>query len=79
MNAPSFQEVERARETFLNLQRRYWLENNLFSFDWWLLLLLLIIPWLIWWKLANKKIILQVSKISQTNYGLCFKEARKAE
>lgn len=58
MNVPSFQEVEEARKTFLDLQHRNWLENNLFSFDWWLLLFLLITPWMIWWRLANRKMLL---------------------
>jgi len=32
-----------------------WLNLDLFSWQWWILVVLLILPWLIWWKYADKK------------------------
>jgi hypothetical protein len=37
------------------LQYQNWLENQLFTSQWWALLAVLVIPWLIWWKLLDKK------------------------
>ncbi|MDR6553111.1 CBO0543 family protein [Paenibacillus qinlingensis] len=35
--------------------QQYWLHYDLFTLQWWLLLALLIIPWVVWWRLADKK------------------------
>ncbi len=37
------------------LETQYWLENNLFSFQWWLLLIVLILPWVIWSRFVERK------------------------
>lgn len=55
MKIPSFEEVQEARESFLELWRLYWLENALFTWQWWLLLVTVIITWATWWKFVDKK------------------------
>lgn len=57
---PSFEELEKVREEYLNLERAYWYQHDLFSFDWWFLLILSIIPWIVWWKLVDEKRMLQI-------------------
>ncbi len=37
------------------LQYDYWLKNELFTHQWWALVGVLIIPWIIWWKLVDKR------------------------
>lgn len=58
---PSFEELEKVRKEFLDLEREYWVQNDLFSFDWWFLFLLSIILWIVWWKFADKKNLTQIS------------------
>jgi hypothetical protein len=38
----------------------YWVEKVVFSYQWWLLLILITIPWVIWWKLLDKKRVFEV-------------------
>lgn len=44
-----------ATEKFRDVRLQHWLKNDLFSPTWWLLLVLTIVPWLVWWKLADRK------------------------
>jgi hypothetical protein len=37
------------------LETQYWIEYNLFSFQWWLLLIVLILPWVIWSRYVERK------------------------
>jgi hypothetical protein len=32
-----------------------WLENEFLTWEWWVLFCLFILPWLLWWKLAKRK------------------------
>ena len=57
---PSFLDVENAQRHLCDVARQYWLQHNLFTWQWWLLLSLTIIPWLIWWKFADKKRIIEI-------------------
>jgi hypothetical protein len=52
---PSFEELEKARKEYLDLHHQYWLDNDLFTFKWWLLLFITMVPWIVWWKIADKK------------------------
>lgn len=42
-----------------------WLNNQLFTWQWWLLLALTIIPWFVWWRLVDKN-----RKLEIFAYGL---------
>jgi hypothetical protein len=53
MAYPSFDKLEEVRKGYLDLYREYWLNEVLFSFDWWLLLAISIIPWIVWWKVVD--------------------------
>lgn len=57
---PSFQQVIEAQSEAVHLQTLHWLEYEVFTFQFWLLLLMLIIPWFIWWKLADRKRLLEL-------------------
>lgn len=57
---PSFEELEKARKGYLDLHREYWLNHDLFSFNWWLLIFISIIPWIVWCKMVDKKKLTQI-------------------
>jgi hypothetical protein len=58
---PTFHDVERARGLLSHVAREYWLHQNLYSWQWWSLLAVAIIPWLVWWKLVDKKRVIEIS------------------
>lgn len=42
------------------LRYHYWFTEVIFTLNWWVLLFLTVIPWLIWWKIADKKRLVEV-------------------
>jgi hypothetical protein len=51
----TWKDVVNVREVLLKTNFSYWLQNNLFTWQWWLLLSILVLSYAIWWKLINKK------------------------
>ncbi|WP_442599834.1 CBO0543 family protein [Neobacillus sp. D3-1R] len=54
-------------QELINLTRKlaekrneYWLENVIFTYQWWILLSLTILPWLLWWKWVDKKRVIEI-------------------
>lgn len=37
-----------------------WLNQDLFSWQWWLLIIVLIVPWIFWWKYVDRKRLMEV-------------------
>jgi hypothetical protein len=54
-NNPSYEEVRNLHQQLVDLRLENWVNNDLFSFQWWLLLLVFILPWIIWWRFVEKK------------------------
>lgn len=52
---PSFQEVQNVREKFKNISYQHWVNDDLFTWKWWFLLFLSIFPWIVWWKIVDKR------------------------
>ncbi len=48
-------EIVQIHQKLTELRQHYWLHYDLFTFQWWLLLALLVIPWVVWWRLVDKK------------------------
>lgn len=53
------------RKISSELSLEHWLKAELFTLSWWLSAGLVILPWIIWWKIANKKRIFEM-----IGYGL---------
>lgn len=51
----SAQQILQAHESFSKLREEVWLTDILWSWQWWLLLALLFLPWIMWWRLVDKK------------------------
>jgi hypothetical protein len=51
---PTFEELEQLREQYNQQAFQNWMHVDLFTLNWWLLLMMLVVPWVIWWKLADR-------------------------
>lgn len=47
--------IVETQKKLTELRLEHWKHEEVFSFQWWLQIALLIIPWIIWWKLVDKK------------------------
>lgn len=47
--------IKEIRRKLINEQLQNWLHNSYLHWKWWLLIILFILPWLIWWKFADKR------------------------
>ncbi|MUK86882.1 hypothetical protein GMD78_00505 [Ornithinibacillus sp. L9] len=50
MTYPSFEEILDMQHKLSDWRKRYWIEHDLFTWQWWLLLAMFIVPWIIWFK-----------------------------
>lgn len=50
-----FEDINHVHKQLNELRQEYWLHYDLFTPQWWLLLALLLIPWVVWWRLVDKK------------------------
>lgn len=60
-NLLSLEQLHQAQIYLRDVSINYWLQHDLFSIQWWLLILVLILPWVIWWKYADKSRIVELS------------------
>lgn len=49
------QDIEKLHSDLIKMEIKYYLEESLFSFEWWLLLIALILPWILWFKFVDRK------------------------
>lgn len=42
------------------MQIQNWLHHDLYTYQFWLLMILLVVPWLIWWKLVDRKRLIEI-------------------
>jgi hypothetical protein len=50
-----FEAIKKATQQFQGLRYKHWIEHDVFSLTWWFLLVIAVVPWMVWWKLADKK------------------------
>jgi len=53
-------EIEQKFRSLNDLMIQDWLNDFVFSAEWWLLLALTIVPWFLWWKIVDKSRILEI-------------------
>jgi len=56
-----YEVVEKAQHNAIDLNIQYWIEHSVFTFQWWLLIIVFIGPWIIWWRLVDKKRLVEIS------------------
>lgn len=47
--------IVQAQSVFTDMRMQQWLQNTVFTWQWWLLVVLSIIPWILWRYVVNKK------------------------
>ncbi len=52
---PSYQHIQEVRLKFFEMIQERWEANVVFTWRWWLLVILSFLPWVIWWKLVDRK------------------------
>lgn len=52
---PSIQDITDAQKAIIKMRFDHWITYEMLTFQWWLLLIVGIVPWIIWWKIADKK------------------------
>ncbi len=57
---PSFDQIREVHKELGEMRLEYWIQHDLFSYQWWLLLILFIIPWIVWWRFVDKNRISQI-------------------
>jgi len=57
---PTLEQVLDAQNVSIQLQIQHWLKYELFTPQFWLLLGILIFPWIIWWRLVDRKRFLEI-------------------
>lgn len=55
MSPPSFEEIVNLQLELHQLRHQYWIQHDLFSFQWWILLFTFILPWILWYKVIPKE------------------------
>ncbi|MGG5253451.1 CBO0543 family protein [Neobacillus sp. SM06] len=57
---PSNEKVHELQAKLSTFRQQHWMNVELFSLQWWLLVLLMIVPWIIWWRLIDKKRMVEI-------------------
>jgi hypothetical protein len=48
-------------EQLKDVRNEHWLHDVIFTFNWWFLLVLTVLPWIVWWRIVDKKRLLEIS------------------
>jgi len=55
-----FQQITQLRSELCNLSVQHWLKDDIHKWTWWLNLTLTVLPWIIWWKVVDRKKITEI-------------------
>lgn len=67
VSSPAFDDVNTARQYFLDVCHQYWLYHARFTWQWWFLVITITAVWVLWWRVVDKKRIHLIA-----NFGLIF-------
>lgn len=54
------EELERVHRDLSKLRHEYWLQHDLFSIQWWFLLAVFVVSWYVWWRLVDKRRLMEI-------------------
>ncbi len=57
----SLQDIQEAQKQLFELNYNYWIDEVLFSFNWWILIILMVVPWFLWWRFVDKKRLVEIA------------------
>lgn len=49
-----YQKISDLHNQLIDLKIRFWIQYDVFTLHWWILLAASILPWIVWWKLADR-------------------------
>jgi hypothetical protein len=55
MTGPTFEDTQKTLDLLSKQEYQYWVNESVLTLQWLLLVGLLILPWLIWWKLVDRR------------------------
>lgn len=58
---PSYQKIVDLKQELASLELQNFFNDDIHKWTWWLNLGVTIIPWIIWWKLVDRKRILEIA------------------
>lgn len=56
----SARQIFAMHETFSKFREQAWIADTWWTWQWWLLVALLFVPWVLWWRLVDKKRLLEI-------------------
>jgi hypothetical protein len=65
MEPPTWEQLTNLRLQEQELMLKYWLQSNLFTFQWWLIVLVPLLLWIVWWRQVDRRRFREI-----TYYGL---------
>lgn len=54
-SVPGYRQVEEAIVRYNEIAYQHWVNDEFLTWKWWLLLCLATVPWLIWWRVTDKR------------------------
>lgn len=70
---PSYEDVKKARESLKDLAFEHWIQDDLFTWKWWLLVAATIIPWILWLIFHDKKRTFEILSCGLKNVTIAVK------
>jgi len=67
-----FQEIQNQYEYMRNLWLDYWIQEVVFTYQWWIMIFVLIIPFFLWWRLVDKTRMIEISMVGLLVSGIAF-------
>lgn len=55
-----FVQINEFHKIYLQLNYDLWIRHSLFTWRWWMLVLINIVPWYFWWRIVDKKRLLEI-------------------
>ncbi|MDY0394183.1 CBO0543 family protein [Virgibacillus halophilus] len=66
----SINDLKEVQELLFKTTYQRWMDDVLFSFNWWFLVVISILPWFIWWKLTDKTRLLEIIVVGFAVFGI---------
>lgn len=60
-NYPPYEEIVDIRRKLRDMELQHWLNDDLFSFNWWLILVLTIVFWMVWFKVVDRRRLMEIT------------------
>jgi hypothetical protein len=63
---PNVDKIRQIHEAFTQSRIDFWLDETVWHWQWWLMAALFFLPWIVWWKLVDKRRITEILLLGMT-------------